>query len=53
MEDITTSLTQVFAILTSCVNFITGNPVLMICFVAGLVPLGFGIFRAAKHAAKN
>ena len=45
-------LTQLGSIVTSCIGWITDNPVLMTIFVAGMIPAGFMVIKKAKKAAK-
>ena len=49
---VSTALTTVWSVVNGCVEFITGNAVLMVIFVAGLVPIGFKIFRKAKNSVR-
>lgn len=49
---IESALTNVWGVVESCITFITGNAALMALFVAGLVPIGFKIFRKAKKSVK-
>ena len=49
---VTAALTTVWSVVDGCVDFITGNAVLMVIFVAGLVPIGFRIFRKAKNSVR-
>lgn len=63
MAWITTALTEIWKIVTQCVQFIigggaegsnlTGQPILQLFLVAGLIPIGFRIFRSAKKAARR
>lgn len=46
------ALANVWGVVDSCITFITGNAALMCLFVAGLVPIGFKIFRKAKKSVK-
>lgn len=46
------ALENVWGIVESCITFITGNAALMVIFVAGLVPIGFKIFRKAKKSVR-
>jgi hypothetical protein len=53
-------MTAVIAAMADCLSLvpdliavITGNPVLLFFLAASLVPVGFGIFRAAKRAARH
>lgn len=51
-EVVETALTNVWSIVSSCVTFITGQPVMLTLFAASLVPIGFKIFRKAKKAVR-
>ena len=61
MAWITTALAQMWSIVTSCVTFIIGDgtennpgqPLLQLFLVAGLIAVGFRIFRSAKKAARK
>lgn len=46
------ALTNVWSVVESCITFITGNAALMMLFVAGLIPIGFKIFRKAKKSVR-
>ena len=46
------ALTQVSSLVTTAVTTITGNEVLMVMFVGGLLGIGFKIVAQAKHAAR-
>lgn len=49
---ITTALKTVWDIVESCVTFISDNPIMMVLLVAGMVPVGFKIFKRAKRSVK-
>lgn len=50
---VTTGLTNAWSLLTSSLEQIAGNAVLMAMFVGGsLIPIGFKIFKRAKRAVK-
>lgn len=49
---ITSALTSVWEVVTGCVNFITGNEVMMILLCSGLAITGFRIFKRAKKAVR-
>ena len=51
-SNVVTALQHVWDIVGSCVNFITTNEVFVVIFGAGLIPLGFKIFKKAKKAVK-
>lgn len=47
------ALTTLGTIVTTCIGWITDNPVLMVMFVAGMIPAGFMVIRKAKKTAKS
>ena len=47
------ALTQITNITTTCFGIITGNEVLMTCFVACIVGIGFSVISRAKAAARG
>lgn len=51
-ESITSAMTTVTSIVGDAISLISGNAVLMVFLVAGLVPIGFHIFRSAKNSVK-
>ena len=53
MAWISSMLTEMWTIVTSCVTFLTGNALFQLFLVAGLIPIGFRIFRSAKKAARK
>ena len=53
MEQVTTAMTDVFALVGTIVTQITSQPILLFCLAAGLVPVGIGIFRQLKRAARS
>lgn len=62
MSWITDRLTDIWSIVSKCVEFIVGGtgegalpgvPLLQLFLVAGLIPIGFRIFRSAKRAARR
>ena len=48
-----TALGQITDVVSTCFSIITGNQILMVCFVACIVGIGFGVISRAKAAAKN
>lgn len=46
------ALTQLGTVVAKCVDFITGNDILYVMFVASLVLVGFKIFKRAKKVAR-
>ena len=49
---VSSALTNVWSLVESCLNFIVSNNVFVVMFAAGLIPIGFKIFRKAKKAVK-
>lgn len=47
------ALTQIGSIVTSCIGWIESNLVLMTCFVAGMIPVGFMVIRKAKSTSRK
>lgn len=52
MSAIMTAMTDVISLVSKCFDVMVGNPVLLFFVAAGLVPVGFEIFRSAKNAAR-
>lgn len=50
--DITTALANVWDLVGDSIDFMKDNVVLMAVLAAGLVPIGFRIFKKAKRAVK-
>ncbi len=50
---LTSAISEVTTLASNAISIITGNEVLMVLFVAGLVGVGFSVVRAAKHAARS
>lgn len=46
------ALGNVWDIVGDCVEHIAGNPVLLTCLCAGLIPIGFRIFRKARKSVR-
>lgn len=53
MEGMTTAIGQATEIVGSCVELVTGNPLLMVLFSGAFIGLGFRIFKKAKGAARG
>lgn len=48
-ETITGAVENLFTLTTNVIDFVTKNPVLAICFVAGtIIPAGIAIFNRLK-----
>lgn len=50
---VSSAVSEVVSLASSAISIITGNPVLMIMFCAGLVGVGFGVVRKAKGASRS
>ena len=48
--DVSDALTTVTSVFSSAMSIITGNPVLMVFFAAGLLGVGFRLVRKARKA---
>jgi hypothetical protein len=53
MSDVITAMAGVFELVGSIVTQITSQPILLFCLAAGLVPIGIGLFKMLKRAAKG
>ena len=52
MEAVTTSMGSVMDFAGTVLTEITGNPILLFIFAAGLVPIGFRILKGLKRTAR-
>lgn len=50
--DVIAATSNVTDIVGKALNVMTGNPALMTIFTAGLLTVGFRVFRKAKRAAR-
>lgn len=48
--DVSSALTTVTSVFTSAMGIITGNPVLMVFFAAGLLGVGFRLVKKARRS---
>lgn len=46
------AFSDAFSMVTEAMNFIVGNSVFLVVFAAGLIPIGFKIFRKVKKAVR-
>lgn len=53
MTWITDNLPHIWDIVSGCVTQLTTNSLFQLFLVAGLIPIGFRIFRSAKRAARR
>lgn len=51
-EDISSALEMIKSIVSWVVSFVADNAVLMVFFVAGLIPVGIMVFRKLKNAVR-
>ena len=52
MEAVTTAMGGVLEFAGTILTEITGNPILLFIFAAGLVPIGFRVLRGLKRTAR-
>ena len=50
---LTTAISDLFNVVTDCINTMTGNAFLAMFLAASAVTVGFRIFRSAKRTAKR
>lgn len=53
MTNVITAMSDVFNLVGTVVTQITGQPILLFCLAAGLVPIGIGVFSQLKNAARG
>lgn len=51
-EAVTAALGTIKDIVSWVVSFVSENPVLMVFFVGGLIPVGVRVFRSLKNSVK-
>lgn len=50
-EALITAVTDLMGVCTTVITYVTGNPILCLCFVAGtVVPAGIHVYRKLKRA---
>lgn len=52
MEAVITAMSDVFTLSGTVISQITGQPILLFCLAAGMVPIGINIFKRLKSAAR-
>lgn len=52
MEAVIAAMSDVFTLSGTVISQITGQPVLLFCLAAGMVPIGISIFKRLKSAAR-
>ena len=53
VDAVITAMSDVFTLSGNIITQITGQPILLFCLAAGLVPVGIGIFARLKNAARG
>ena len=53
VDAVITAMSDVFTLSGNIITQITGQPILLFCLAAGLVPVGIGIFARLKNAARR
>lgn len=51
MQTVISAMTDVFTLSGTVISQITGQPILLFCLAASLVPVGINIFKRLKNAA--
>lgn len=52
MEAVIAAMSDVFTLSGTVISQITGQPILLFCLAAGMVPIGISIFKRLKSAAR-
>lgn len=52
MTEIIAAMTDVFSLVGTVLTEITGTPILLFFLAAGIIPVGIGLFRRLKGAAR-
>lgn len=53
VDAVITAMSDVFTLSGNIITQITGQPILMFCLAASLVPVGIGIFRSLMNVARG
>ena len=53
VEAVITAMSDVFTLSGNIITQITGQPILLFCLAASLVPVGIGIFRSLMNVARG
>ena len=53
VDAVITSMSDVFTLSGNIITQITGQPILLFCLAASLVPVGIGIFRSLMNVARG
>ena len=52
VDAVITAMSDVFTLSGNIITQITGQPILLFCLAASLVPVGIGIFRSLMNVAR-
>ena len=53
VDAVITAMSDVFPLSGNIITQITGQPILLFCLAASLVPVGIGIFRSLMNVARG
>lgn len=53
VDAVITAMSDVFTLSGNIITQITGQPILLFCLAASLVPVGIGIFRSLMNVARG
>ena len=53
VDAVITAMSDVFTLSGNIITQITGQPILLFCLAASLVPVGIGIFRSLMNVARS
>lgn len=53
VDAVITAMNDVFTLSGNIITQITGQPILLFCLAASLVPVGIGIFRSLMNVARG
>ena len=53
VDAVITAMSDVFSLSSNIITQITGQPILLFCLAASLVPVGIGIFRSLMNVARG
>lgn len=53
VDAVITAMSDVFTLSGNIITQITGQPILLFCLAASLVPVGIGIFRSLINVARG
>ena len=53
VDAVITAMSDVFTLSGNIITQITGQPILLFCLAASLVPVGIGIFRRLMNVARG